>query len=133
MPIRRVKCVSQSHKQAPASVLLAVLCLLAVLSFRIITAAAMSREHGEMQQGRSSMMRARQFAESAIAVPAHPLIKAGDPLLQNQVSGIEIDEAKLVGRSGDAHCDIALALNLKAGMSCMLEWGGFSVKGTGLT
>lgn len=106
--------------------------LLAVLSFLIITTAAMSREHGEMQQGRSSMMRARQFAESAIAVPAHLLIKAGDPLLQNQVSGIESDEAKLIGRSEDAHCDIALALKLKAGMPYMLEWGGFSVRGTGL-
>ena len=75
--------------------LLVVLCLLAVLSFLIITTAAMSREHGEMQQARTSMMRARQLAESGIAVAAHPLIKAGDPLLQNHVSGIESYEAKL--------------------------------------
>ena len=95
MPILPVKCVSQSHKHAPASVLLAVLCLLAVLSFLIITTAAMSREHGEMQQARTSMMRARQLAESGIAVAAHPLIKAGDPLLQNNVSGIESYEAKV--------------------------------------
>lgn len=95
MPIQRVKCVSQSHKHAPASVLLAVLCLLAVLSFLIITTAAMSREHGEMQQARTSMMRARQLAESGIAVAAHPLIKAGDPLLLNNVSGIESYEAKV--------------------------------------
>lgn len=95
MPIQRVKCVSQSRKHAPASVLLAVLCLLAVLSFLIITTAAMSREHGEMQQARTSMMRARQLAESGIAVAAHPLIKAGDPLLQNNVSVIESYEAKV--------------------------------------
>lgn len=57
------------------SVLLAVLCSL------IITTAAMSREHGEMQQARTSMMRARLLAESGIAVAAHPLIKAGDLLL----------------------------------------------------
>lgn len=88
MPIQRVKCVSQSREHAPASV------LLAVLSFLIITTAAMSREHGEMQQARTSMMRARQFAESGVAVAAHPLIKAGDPLLQNQVSRIESYEAK---------------------------------------
>lgn len=75
--------------------LLAVLCLLAVLSFLIITTAAMSKEHGEMQQARTSMMRARQLAESGIAVAAHPLIKAGDPLLQNHVSGIESYEAKV--------------------------------------
>lgn len=92
-----MKYASQSHKQAAAagSVLLAVLCLLAVLSFLIITTAAMSREHGEMQLARTSMMRARQLAESGIAVAAHPLIKAGDPLLQNQVSGIEGYEVKL--------------------------------------
>jgi hypothetical protein len=95
MPIQRVKCVSQSRKHAPASVLLAVLCLLAVLSFLIITTAAMSREHGEMQQARTSMMRARQLAESGIAVGAHPLIKAGDPLLQNNGSVIESYEAKV--------------------------------------
>lgn len=95
MPIQQVKYVSQSHKHAPASVLLAVLCLLAVLSFLIITTAAMSREHGEMQQARTSMMRARQLAESGIAVAAHPLIKAGDPLLQNNISGIESYEAKV--------------------------------------
>ena len=95
MPFRGVKCVSQSHKHAPASVLLAVLCLLAVLSFLIITTAAMSREHGEMQLARTSMMRARQLAESGIAVASHPLVQAGDPLLQNQVSGIERYDVKL--------------------------------------
>ncbi len=88
---------SQSNKQAAASgsVLLAVLCLLAVLSFLIITTAAMSREHGEMQQARMGMMRARQLAETGIAVGAHPLIKAGDPLLRRSVSGIESFEARL--------------------------------------
>lgn len=97
MPIQRVKYASQSQKQAAAtgSVLLAVLCLLAVLSFLIITTAAMSREHGEMQQARTSMMRARQLAESGIAVASHPLIKAGDPLLLNNISGIESYEAKV--------------------------------------
>lgn len=73
--------------------LLAVLCLLAVLSFLIITTAAMSKEHGEMQHARMSMMRARQLAETGIAVAVHPQIKAGDPLLSNTVSGIESYEA----------------------------------------
>lgn len=95
MPFPTVKCVSQSHKHAPASVLLAVLCLLAVLSFLIITTAAMSREHGEMQLARTSMMRARQLAESGIAVASHPLIQVGDPLLHNQVSAIESYDVKV--------------------------------------
>lgn len=75
--------------------LLAVLCLLAVLSFLIITTAVMSKEHGEMQQARTSVMRARQLAETGIAVAAHPLINAGDALLHNRVSGIESYEARL--------------------------------------
>ena len=85
-----VKCDFQSHTRASASgsVLLAVLCLLAVLSFLIITTAAMSKQHGEMQQARSSMIRARQLAEAGIAVAAHPVIKAGDPLLRKTVSEV---------------------------------------------
>ena len=75
--------------------LLAVLCLLAVLSFLIITTAAMSREHGEMQLARSSMMRARQLAESGISVASHPLIQAGDPLLHDQISAIESYDVKV--------------------------------------
>lgn len=55
---------------ASCSLLLAVLCLLAVLAFLIITTAAMSRGHGEMQQARTSMMRACQLAESGIDVAA---------------------------------------------------------------
>ena len=92
-----VKCDFQSHTRASASgsVLLAVLCLLAVLSFLIITTAAMSKQHGEMQQARSSMIRARQLAEAGIAVAAHPVIKAGDPLLRKTVSEVEAFEAQL--------------------------------------
>ncbi|WP_395744094.1 general secretion pathway protein GspK [Prosthecobacter sp.] len=88
---------SHFHKRAAASgsVLLAVLCLLAVLSFLIITAAAMSGEHGEMQEARAGMMRARQLAECGVAVAAHPHIKAGDPLLQSSLSGIEGYEARM--------------------------------------
>ncbi len=48
-----------------------------------------------MQQARTSMRRARQLAETGIAVAAHPLIKAGDPLLRSSVSGIESYEARL--------------------------------------
>ena len=75
--------------------LLAVLCLLAVLSFLIITTAALSRQHGEMQQARMGMMRARQLAEAGIAVAAHPMIQIGDPLLQRNVSGLESFAAQL--------------------------------------
>lgn len=96
-PFVIVTYVCQFHKQpaAAGSVLLAVLCLTAVLSFLVITTAVMSREHGEMQYARTSRTRARQLAEKGIAVAAHPLIKAGDPLLRSSVAGVEGYEARL--------------------------------------
>jgi general secretion pathway protein K len=92
-----VKDVLQSHRQASASgsVLLAVLCLIAVLSFIIITTAVMSNQHGEMQLARMSMLRARQLAETGIAVAVHPVIKAGDPLLRKKLSEIEAYETRM--------------------------------------
>lgn len=71
------------------SVLLAVLCLVAVLSFLVITTVSISQQHGDLQQARYGMIRARQLAEMGVAVAAHPLIKAGDPLLRRNVSGVE--------------------------------------------
>lgn len=71
------------------SVLLAVLCLVAVLSFLVIMTVSVSQQHGEMQQARYGVMRARQLAEMGVAVAAHPQIKAGDPLLRRSVSGVE--------------------------------------------
>lgn len=85
---------------APGSVLLAVLCLVAVLSFLIITVAVISQQHGGMQAARQGMTRARQLAERGVAVAAHPLIKPGDPLLQTSVSGIERYEATLSTEEG---------------------------------
>ncbi len=62
---------------------------MAVLSFLIITTAAISNQHGNMQLARQGMMRARQLAEMGVAVAVNPQIKPGDPLLQRTVSGIE--------------------------------------------
>lgn len=80
---------------APGSVLLAVLCLVAVLSLVVITAVSVSQQHGGMQVARHGMMRARQVAETGVAVAAHPLIKPGDALLQQPVSSIERYEARV--------------------------------------
>lgn len=52
-------------------------------------AVSVSQQHGEMQQARYGMMRARQLAEMGVAVAAHPQIRAGDPLLRRNVSGLE--------------------------------------------
>jgi type II secretory pathway component PulK len=77
------------------SVLLAVLCLVAVLSFLIITALSVSQQHAGMQEARQGMMRAHQLAEMGVAVAVHPSIKPGDPLLRQQISGIEQFEVML--------------------------------------
>lgn len=77
------------------SVLLAVLCLVAVLSFLIISAVSVSKQHGDMQMARQGGMRARQLAEMGVAVAVHPQIKPGDALLQQKISGIEQFEVML--------------------------------------
>lgn len=75
--------------------LLALLCLVAVLSFLIVSTATLAHQHGEQQQARLGMLRARQLAEMGIAVGANPQIKAGDPLLRREVSGVEHYETLL--------------------------------------
>lgn len=69
--------------------MLALLCLVAVLSFVIISTVSVAQQHGGQQQARLGMIRARQLAEIGVAVAAHPQIKAGDPLLRRSISAIE--------------------------------------------
>jgi general secretion pathway protein K len=77
------------------SVLLAVLCLVAVLSFIVISTLGLSLQHSDMQQARQGMMRARQLAEMGVAVAANPMIKPGDPALMGRLSAIESFKASL--------------------------------------
>lgn len=87
-----------NHRQmlsAAGSVLLAVLCLIAVLSFIVISTLGISLQHADMQQARQGMMRARHLAEMGVAVAANPLIKPGDPALMGKVSAIESFKAAL--------------------------------------
>ena len=77
------------------SVLLAVLCLVAVLSFLIITALSVSKQHAGMQEARQGMIRARQLAEMGVAVAVHPLVRPEDALLRQEISGIEQFEVML--------------------------------------
>ncbi len=80
--------------------LLVVLCLVAVISFLIINAAAVSQQHGETQHVRQGGARARQLAEMGIAVGAHPQLKAGDLLLRREISAIERFEAVISTEEG---------------------------------
>ena len=76
-------------RTARGSVLLAVMCLVAVLSFLVITAASSARLHSGFLEVHLGLLRARQLAEMGVAVAAHPVVKPGDPLLRREVSGIE--------------------------------------------
>lgn len=71
------------------SVLLAVLCLVATLSFVTITAIAASKYHADVLQARLGALRARHLAEMGVAVAVHPQVRPGDPLLRREVSAIE--------------------------------------------
>jgi type II secretory pathway component PulK len=48
-----------------------------------------------MQEARQGMMRARQLAEMGVAVAVHPLVRPGDALLRQEISGIEQFEVML--------------------------------------
>jgi len=75
------------------SVLLAVLCLVAALSFLVVMAMAVSKQHGDLQMASQGRLRARQLAEMGVAVAVHPMVPPGDPLLRRQISDIERFEA----------------------------------------
>lgn len=77
------------------SILLAVLVLVATLSFLIISGLSVALQDGEMQSQRHGRLRARQLAEMGVAVAAHPMVRTGDPLLRRQVSAIEEFRAAL--------------------------------------
>lgn len=97
---------SGDHRRG--SVLLAVLCLVATLSLIIVTGLAVAVRDGEMQSQRAGSLRARQLAEMGVAVAAHPLIKAGDPLLQRRVSALESFNAVLSTEEGRLNINMLL-------------------------
>ncbi|WP_395749806.1 general secretion pathway protein GspK [Prosthecobacter sp.] len=74
---------------AAGSALLAVLCLVTVLSFIIISTMGLSMQHSGMQQTRMGLLRARQLAEMGVAVAVNPMIQPGDPALSASVSPVE--------------------------------------------
>lgn len=89
--------------------LLAVLCLVAVLSFVIISTATVTKSHADQQSARQGMMRARQIAEMGVAVAVHPQLKAGDPLLQRDISSIESYQATISTEEGRININAMLS------------------------
>lgn len=107
--------------------LLAVLCLMVVLSFLIIMTAGISRQHAEMQMARTGRVRARQLAEAGIAVAVHPVIRAGDPLLRRKVSEVEAFEARLTTEERRLNLNALLTDDRLPILERILQSWGFAI------
>jgi type II secretory pathway component PulK len=106
------------------SVLLAVLCLVAVLSLVIISTVSVSKQHGDMQQARQGVMRARQMAEMGVAVAAHPMVQPGDPLLRQKVS--EIERFEVIRSTEESRLNLNSLLSDQGGVvleQILRSWG----------
>lgn len=103
-------CRENSHRRMTqaGSVLLATLCLVAVLSFLIISSVSVAKQHGDQQMTRQGMMRARQLAEMGVALAAHPQMKAGDPLLHRELSALEHFSAVISTEESRIHLNALL-------------------------
>lgn len=115
--------------RAPAtagSVLLAVLCLVASLSFLIVMAMSVAKQQGDMQLAGQGMTRARQLAEMGVAVAAHPMVQPGDPLLRQTVS--EIERFEVIRSTEESRLNLNALLNEQGGvvLERVLKSWGFS-------
>lgn len=69
-------------RHPPGSALLVVLWVLALLSFLVVTTVMITLEEVEGMVARKLIFKARQLAETGLAIGSHPLVKSGDPLLR---------------------------------------------------
>lgn len=77
------------------SALLVVLWVIALLSFLIITSMMVVMQDVETVAAHRLVFRARQLAETGLAIGANPLVKAGDPLLRRQTGYAESYEVNI--------------------------------------
>lgn len=77
------------------SALLVVLWVIALLSFLIITSMMVVMQDVETVAAHRLVFRARQLAETGLAIGANPVIKAGDPLLRKQTGPAESYEVNI--------------------------------------
>lgn len=116
------------HPASPkGSVLLVVLCVVALLSFLIVNTAFVTNQHGETQAARLGLMRAHELAEMGVAVAVHPMIKAGDPLLRRKVSEIERFEARLTTAESKLNLNKLLAEQQTLVLERVFEAWGLSI------
>ncbi|MBN8503126.1 MAG: general secretion pathway protein GspK, partial [Burkholderiales bacterium] len=116
------------HPASPkGSVLLVVLCVVALLSFLIVNTAFVTNQHGETQAARLGLMRAHELAEMGVAVAVHPMIKAADPLLRRKVSEIERFEARLTTAESKLNLNKLLAEQQTLVLERVFEAWGLSI------
>jgi general secretion pathway protein K len=116
-----------NHAARAGSVLLVLLCVMALLSFLIINAAFITNQHGETQAARQGLARARQLAEMGVAVAAHPLVKGGDPLLRRAISSIERFEASVTTEEARLNLNTLLTEERMPVLERVFEAWGLSV------
>lgn len=80
---------------ARGSALLVVLWVIALLSFLIVTSMMVVMQDVETVAARRLVFRARQLAESGLAIGANPLVKSGDPVLRKDVGPAESYEVNI--------------------------------------
>ena len=119
-------CSQHSFFQRKGSALLVVLWVVGFLSFLVITSMMMARQDMETVAARKMISRARNLAEMGVAIAAHPKIKAGESLLNQQIGAMEsfqvsisTEEARLNLNkvlSDEEHARILVALFQSWGM-----------------
>ncbi len=85
---------------ARGSALLVVLWVIALLSFLIVTSMMVVMQDVETVAARRLVFRARQLAETGVAIGANPLVKPADPLLRKKVSPVESYEVNITTEEG---------------------------------
>jgi len=115
---------SHQTRSQPASALLIVLWVIALLSFLIITSLMVAMQDVETVAARRVVFRARQLAEMGISVAAHPGVKADDGLLRFRASATESYEARITSEESRLNIN-ALLTDEKRGVLERLfkSWG----------
>ena len=112
------------HHSRRASVLLAVLWVIAFLSFLIITTMMVSMQDVETVSSRQLVFRARELAESGIAIGAHPMIKPADPLLHRRISTNEAYDVNITSEEARFNINSLLTEEKRPVLERLFEsWG----------
>jgi general secretion pathway protein K len=85
---------------ARGSALLVVLWVIALLSFLIVTSMMVVMQDVETVASRRLVFRARQLAESGLAIGANPLVRSGDPVLRKTTGYGESYEVNITTEEG---------------------------------